>query len=670
MTKLAFKQTRFLNVRKEYKEQNRLRINFEKSLIRNLINMFDTIGRNTSKNYENAGKLGSDIYLAKTRPLVERTLEPFYFSVIKEFSDRFEKYYSKKLEDERVKELLNKFIFSQGSQRITQIDETTRKNIQKIIKTSTMDGLGQAETARIIEDRFKPQFSRKRASVIARTEVHSASSFTNHIMAKDLQGTGVNLIKQWVANVDDRVRDIHIEANGQKVPMDTDFTVGGIRMGYTGDPKGGAKNVINCRCITVYVEDDTTVYDSPTATSTTRMPKKRFYGYGDALPEERVFLEESFSKAPLELRNTINLFPALHALKQNADTGAYAHVVNRRVNYTRGSLKGHAFINMSAYDQREFRGQSVFRHEYGHTMDYQIGRILPLNRQKPEVEYNSRRRLREERTASGTTEFLYSANYANEINLDKALLRVKNPQLVYNSKNIKVRDDYLLKEQKKRGYFLALDDPKRKTKTITADDINYALADGKLFTRKELKLMLGGEKIDIIKELQETLKNNKMFNDFRFKSELYRDLLKIRYYNQKGSFGSGGFGGTNIFKDLKSIQKYILDKQKFGGVSSSSELITREYMIDVYADYLGAITNEKVGYGHGLNYYVKFGRIDRGLGSGNSTEAFANYITVAGADKEFRDIYLGLFKKHAPNTTKGFDEVLNELERYSNELNN
>ena len=38
--------------------------------------------------------------------------------------------------------------------------------------------------------------------------------------------------------------------------MEEDFIVGGVPMEYAGDPRGGAKNVINCRCAVIYVEDD------------------------------------------------------------------------------------------------------------------------------------------------------------------------------------------------------------------------------------------------------------------------------------------------------------------------------------------------------------------------------------------------------------------------------
>ena len=218
----------------------------------------------------------------------------------------------------------------------------------------------------------------------------------------------------------------------------------------------------------------------------------------------------------------------------------------------------------------------------------------------------------------------------------------------------------------KAGFVLDLDSPLRKTKRLTKKDIDYALQDGNLFTKKELLEIIGGKKINTIDEILDSIKTY----SFESHANIYRNLMFLRYYNQKGTFGVGGSKrARNIFAEIDNLQQLALRKGKFGGGDSASEYVKRKEFLDTFADYLGAITNEKVGYGHGLGYYVKFGRIGRGLGSGNSTEAFANYMAISGADDEIRDIYFNLYKKFAPNTTKSFDEVIDELERYVNELN-
>ena len=64
------------------------------------------------------------------------------------------------------------------------------------------------------------------------------------------------MLKKWVATNDARTRTAHSLASGQIVDMNEDFTVDGTPMSYAGDPKGGAKNVINCRCIIIYADEE------------------------------------------------------------------------------------------------------------------------------------------------------------------------------------------------------------------------------------------------------------------------------------------------------------------------------------------------------------------------------------------------------------------------------
>ena len=60
--------------------------------------------------------------------------------------------------------------------------------------------------------------------------------------------------KMWRATSDPRTRSAHNEANGQVVDMDEKFIVGGMEMEHAGDPAGGAKNNVNCRCVIIYAD--------------------------------------------------------------------------------------------------------------------------------------------------------------------------------------------------------------------------------------------------------------------------------------------------------------------------------------------------------------------------------------------------------------------------------
>ena len=117
------------------------------------------------------------------------------------------------------------------------------------------------QIAKLVSDKFLP-ISRSRASLISRTETHSAASFANHsyhaTVEKDL---GLKMLKKWVATNDTRTRSSHSAANGQTVDMQEDFLIGGTPMGFAGDSKGGARNVINCRCVIIYADEQDIILD-------------------------------------------------------------------------------------------------------------------------------------------------------------------------------------------------------------------------------------------------------------------------------------------------------------------------------------------------------------------------------------------------------------------------
>jgi hypothetical protein len=143
----------------------------------------------------------------------------------------------------------------------------------RAIQVAQADDLSVALTAKAILDSQTGFVSKRRASTIARTETHTAASFANHEMAKDLNIP--QLQKQWVAVNDARTRGAHSAVSGTIIPMDEDFdvVVRGItyKMGYPSDPRGGAANVVNCRCTLIYVtpedevivNEETVVVDKP-----------------------------------------------------------------------------------------------------------------------------------------------------------------------------------------------------------------------------------------------------------------------------------------------------------------------------------------------------------------------------------------------------------------------
>ena len=139
---------------------------------------------------------------------------------------------------------------------LSGIPTTIANRINKLLIDAREENLTYAATAKKIRDTIIP-LSTARAAMIARTEVHNAASFASHNYHNTIRNDlGINMFKQWVAVNDARTRSTHSEANGQRVHMDEKFNVGGAEMDYAGDPAGGAKNVINCRCVIIYADEE------------------------------------------------------------------------------------------------------------------------------------------------------------------------------------------------------------------------------------------------------------------------------------------------------------------------------------------------------------------------------------------------------------------------------
>jgi SPP1 gp7 family putative phage head morphogenesis protein len=92
------------------------------------------------------------------------------------------------------------------------------------------------------------------ARMVARTEVISAANAGAFDQAK-LAGEDAPLYKQWLATMDRRTRPSHDAADGQVVPLNDAFSVGGATLLYPGDPAAPAAQVINCRCTIIFTDD-------------------------------------------------------------------------------------------------------------------------------------------------------------------------------------------------------------------------------------------------------------------------------------------------------------------------------------------------------------------------------------------------------------------------------
>lgn len=82
----------------------------------------------------------------------------------------------------------------------------------------------------------------------ARTMTTSAENGGRMASYHDAEEMGIEMMKTWVATLDDRTRDAHAELDGVTIPVDEPFrnSIGDIM--FPADPDADPENVYNCRC--------------------------------------------------------------------------------------------------------------------------------------------------------------------------------------------------------------------------------------------------------------------------------------------------------------------------------------------------------------------------------------------------------------------------------------
>lgn len=250
-----------ISPRREVIEQNRLRNSMERKLRLQLMTAFADIGKVASDAHEE-GRDVEGLRLNIVRR-VRNVMEPHYRAVMEAFGTRILR---NRKADTNFERYLDGFLREVGGNRITNVSNTTIKSIRRIIVKSQENGEGTRATSKAIFEGMRGAISKRRSALIARTETHSAASYANHRMNESLEIP--NQKKRWVAVNDIRSRHWHKSMDGVEVDINEDFevVVKGVtyKMKHTGDPRGGASNVINCRCVTIYIDpDDEVVDDKP-----------------------------------------------------------------------------------------------------------------------------------------------------------------------------------------------------------------------------------------------------------------------------------------------------------------------------------------------------------------------------------------------------------------------
>lgn len=139
--------------------------------------------------------------------------------------------------------------------KVIQINETTKKHINLIIKK----GMRQDKSNKEIADKIKELAEISlpfRALRIARTETHSAANWATD---KAMDNSRLMKEKEWISAMDERTRTIgsgsdfdHAAANGERVAMQDTFKRTGENLMFPGEYGRSPGNIINCRCQALY----------------------------------------------------------------------------------------------------------------------------------------------------------------------------------------------------------------------------------------------------------------------------------------------------------------------------------------------------------------------------------------------------------------------------------
>lgn len=146
----------------------------------------------------------------------------------------------------------------------------TPDEVFSLVATALAEGAGLGESIPELAKRVDAVLSTteterwpNRAVVVARTEtlgaMNAGRSDAFDAVATDIGG---DFEQMWLATDDDRTRKSHRDADGQRVPLGTPFTIGaepslgldGVKLMRPGDPTGPAHEVIQCRCTTLLVQ--------------------------------------------------------------------------------------------------------------------------------------------------------------------------------------------------------------------------------------------------------------------------------------------------------------------------------------------------------------------------------------------------------------------------------
>ena len=268
-----------IDVRKRKLEANALpKI---KAIFRNMTNDAENIYRKNGT--INTQVLANNYYpefLKEIRDIMRKTVKEFGFSLREDLQKKGLNFgidlEIKEITDPRVDDKLKEintqfqesatfFIANESETQARYITETNAKEIltaisQEEIKFSNQKALPEwIIIARNIKINLLDK-SQARSELIASQVVGLTESWTRQEEGElideselEINNKSIEVLKTWVAILDNKTRTTHAEADFQQVNVSDDFFIGGNRAKFPRDPNLPAEESINCRCIADYL---------------------------------------------------------------------------------------------------------------------------------------------------------------------------------------------------------------------------------------------------------------------------------------------------------------------------------------------------------------------------------------------------------------------------------
>lgn len=129
------------------------------------------------------------------------------------------------------------------------VNAITRDVIQEEITLGLRDGVSQADIVKTIADR--PEFDEARAIRVARSETTGALNGGHAASREQLISEGLLITVEWSAVLDGATREDHAALDGEQIPANEMFNLGGERCPYPGFYGLSPGQKVNCRCVVI-----------------------------------------------------------------------------------------------------------------------------------------------------------------------------------------------------------------------------------------------------------------------------------------------------------------------------------------------------------------------------------------------------------------------------------